>query len=221
MGNPTANGSGDVAEASVQAEPRLPADQAAKPEWVAALETAIAEELKRHAVEPRPRTNLIHLETACSQAFRQWQTPTDISRSPWKDRVLEIRLLVLNAAGADRDKDYDLTRSDPFQMRVMPRVTNEQFDVFPGMDPAQVRDPGVRKEYEEAIAENAARRARWEREDKLEELIEFGVFRSVTFLRGAYPEVTSAQKGMDVIRRFLNDEDLIERFKREFERRPW
>jgi hypothetical protein len=219
MGNPTANDPGDARKPGVPVQsPGLQLDEVETPEWVAGMEKAITEELERHSIEPRPRTNLTHLEAACGKAFRQWPTPPGISRSPWKDHVLEIWLRVLKAAVAERDAEYDLARSDPFQMRVMPRVTNEQFDVYPGMNPDRVRDPEVRKEYEAAIAENAVRRARWEREHRLEELIGFGVFRTATYVRVAYPEMTSAKRRIEVIRQFLDDADLIDRFEREFDR---
>jgi hypothetical protein len=82
--------------------------------------------------------------------------------------AMELKLKILQACHNARDASYDLSKPN-FTINVVPPLGSAQVTA-PSMDPKYIKDPVARKKYEDDIAENDKRRAKWNHERALQRI---------------------------------------------------
>lgn len=103
--------------------------------------------------------------------------PFDRSSQDWRDvcgGIMETTLRILEECYEARDHEYDIADHRPFYTQVCPPLGGEQI-IVSGMDPKEVKDPEVRKLYEQAIVENNRRKAEYRREKALQDILDRGI----------------------------------------------
>jgi hypothetical protein len=113
------------------------------------------------------------IANAYAAVFRHGRA--DLGPLSWEELfkpLLRLQIRVTLAAYAARDWNYDFHDYPRFSTRaaVPPGAGH-----FPGMDPEKIRDPEVRRVYQERIAENERRKAKFMREKELQTIIDDGI----------------------------------------------
>lgn len=137
----------------------------------------------------------------------QWQKdPTRI-----RPEVLRLSLALLEMCFISRDKAYDIKNHPPFTINVSPGLGP---GLWAGMAPRDVKDPEIRKKYEEAIAENKQRETKLAREKRLQEFIDSGI----SNIRGHLNlsrELGTIRQDATLIKNTIKDPALLKRIKEE------
>jgi len=87
-------------------------------------------------------------------------------------KTFEMNLDLLDLTFSAHDETYDLKNPPPFSTKVSPGLGP---GLWPGMDPEAIKDPELRKRYEEDVAENNRRRAKHRHEKIMREFIDPGL----------------------------------------------
>jgi len=144
------------------------------------------------AGEIKAVTDEVHGKIAQFQRDKSWETEPanaypktlwevnesiDDLHSEWErnpalvgSTILRLKLEVLEACFMAQDKTYDIKNPPPFSTVASPGLGP---DLWSGMKPEDVKDPVIRKRYEEAIVENNRRKAKHMRESELQYLNDY------------------------------------------------
>ena len=136
------------------------------------------------------------------------------SLNPLDEGCLRLQLKVLLALARARDPRYD--PSSPIDWpaaELVPPGTNGM--KYPsGVDPKAIKEPDVRKAYEEAIAENKRRSAKLKRELALSRGEDYAVMDIWIFVKRGLPENSTARKrAFEIIQKTVSDESVLKRLK--------
>jgi hypothetical protein len=125
---------------------------------------------------------------------------------------IELKLDILEFCYQTRDWAYDLNADHSISINVgMPPSSNDV--VFAGMDPKDVKDPVLRKQYEDAIAANNRRKEKDVRERTLQHMHD-GLINDIVVLMQAEPKDSAVRKHtLDLINTTIQEKKLQEELK--------
>jgi hypothetical protein len=139
--------------------------------------------------------------------------PLNRSRDDWEQEnkfVIEKSLRVLEKCYEARDHEYDLLNPPPIFMKVAPPLGSAEV-TFSGMDPKGIKDPEIRRQYEEAIAENDRRRSKHRRERHLQNIIDRGIKHILMRIEALPSDEDKTSAGASIIFNSVNNERLREK----------
>lgn len=135
------------------------------------------------------------------------------------DKILELRLLVLNKCFKERDYTYGFDNPPICYTNVAPPLwIAEHQMIIAGMPPEDVIDPKARKEYEEGIAENNRRRDKFAREHDLQYLVDSEIRYIEQYMYNIQREPERQNQMWKSIEANIESEDLRKKLREAFER---
>jgi len=111
-------------------------------------------------------THLYEARRSIDTLTYQWQHNKQVS-----ELAFGLELEMLDLAFTAHDEAYDVKNPPHFTTKVSPGLGP---GLWPGMDPKDIKDTAVREKYEEDIAENNRRRAKYRLEKVTQEFIQSG-----------------------------------------------
>lgn len=147
--------------------------------------------------------------------------PFDKGSQEWEQTycgIIKTTLKVLEKCYEARDQEYSITNHPPFYTQVCPPLGGGQIMVS-GMDPKDVKDPEVRKQYEEAIAGNNCRRAKHRRERALQKILDHGILNIQKRIEALPSDAKKGNSGINIIKSTVKNEKLREEILQKFEKR--
>ncbi len=147
-----------------------------------------------------------HLRDA--QKLASWASSTNRYRSQPEvgDPMIHLVLQVLERSYRARDHSYSTKRRSDIAMKVMPPI------LFPGamagMAPKDVKDPVARRAYEEAIAENNRKLAKWQRERELQKVIDECMDEVDLYVRQASWKPKGTERVVNIVTNTLSEAEL-------------
>jgi hypothetical protein len=125
------------------------------------------------------------------------------------DTVLRLKLQFLQACYDARDHGYDLTNHPLIKTVVSPPWGSADV-TFSGMDPRDIKDPVLRKEYEDKIAENERRAHKHHRELVLQRVLDDSL-RTVGHLLRGQRDPACRQHFMEIVDATIKEKKLGEK----------
>jgi len=123
--------------------------------------------------------------------------------------AMELKLRILQVCHNARDASYDSSKPN-FTINVVPPLGSAQVTA-PSMDPKYIKDPEVRQKYEDDIAENDKRRAKWNRERALQRIEDDLMNDIKVFIMGQPAEYQLRRDCITLIHSYITDKALHEK----------
>jgi hypothetical protein len=130
------------------------------------------------------------------------------------ERWLRLQLKVLMVFQNARDKGYDRNAPEnAVYMNVAPRDFNGRCCYDSGIDPKSIKDPIVRKKYEEAIAENNRRNDKLRREHRLVRGMDESVLWIWMYLSQLPAGSEARTKAKQIVDATVTDKGIVDRLE--------
>ncbi len=128
---------------------------------------------------------------------------------------LRLQLKVIVALAGARDPHYDRNAATNSVYRnVMPPLNKGTEPLMSGMDPKAIKDPEVRKAYEDAIAENARREEKLRQEMTISRALDHAVIDVWVFVMHGLREGSAGRKSaLEIIDKTIFDKNIRSRLK--------
>ena len=152
--------------------------------------------------------HLYEADKQITQLSQRWKEDPNLVRP----KLLEFQLKLLQMCFESHDKNYDLGNPPVAYINVpLPRLTP---GLMSGMDPADIQDPEIRKEYEAAVAENKRREEKYAREKNLQYFIESGLSIIHGYINLS-KELGTLESDAKIIKNTITNVDLMKKIKEE------
>ena len=128
---------------------------------------------------------------------------------------LRLQLEVIVALAAARDPHYDRNAAtNRVYLNVMPPLNKGTEILVSGMDPKAIKDPEVRKAYEDALAENARREEKLRREMAISRALEHAEIKVWVFVMRGLRDGSEARKSaVGIIDQTVFDKNIRSRLE--------
>jgi hypothetical protein len=176
------------------------------------LATGLAECEKNTAIELqlfKETDDVNHVLKAADVIRRLDFIGAAVNATNGNDTVLRLKLEFLQACYDARDHGYDLTNHPRITTVVSPPWGSADVP-FSGMDPKDIKDPVLRKEYEDKIADNERRRHKHDRELVLQRVLDDNL-RTVGHLLRGQRDPTCRQHFMEIVDATIKEKKLREK----------
>jgi hypothetical protein len=133
------------------------------------------------------------------------------------ERCLRLQLKVLIALQEACDPHYDRNaETNAVYLNLVPPPAKSGLQYPSGIAPQAIKDPEVRRGYEEAIAKNQRRNAKLEREMTLSRGVDHVLMNIWIFTKRGFPQNSAARKqASEIVQKTLPNKNLVERFNSE------
>jgi hypothetical protein len=130
------------------------------------------------------------------------------------EECLRLQLKVLLALANARDPHYDRDAPENIvYMNLAPPLTKGNEAMVSGMDPKGIKDPEVRKAYEDAIAQNHRRAEKLNREMAISRGVDNALIDIWVFVKIGFPENSASRReAIEIVQKTIPDRILLDRF---------
>lgn len=123
------------------------------------------------------------------------------------DDILIIKINTIKACYLARDKAYNIGADHGIMFTIMPPLGAGPV-ALAGMDPLAIKDPVVRKQYEDAIADNDRRNAKDIRERDLQQAIDSGLNHLKMLYRNVRTDARAQEAFIGILTNSITDVGL-------------
>ncbi len=170
-----------------------------------------------------PPSHLFHIKTSVSNLLAVYKRDNNVQHlqdaydiaTTWKpstnyfyyneDNVrerIQLVLMIVNVCHNAADPNFD--PEDRPSAKVSPPRTSTQH-THPGMEPLEISDPDVRKQYMNAIVENNIKIAKYNREVILRNIVTRGIGEAKSFLQQYQTSPLKKAKILEYLTNFINE----------------